>query len=61
LAQEVKASLDKFGVGDNFAGWTLDDPDDPDSRQGLAYEEFIAPLVKAIQELTDRVKQLEGK
>ena len=61
LAQEVKSSLDQFGVGDNFAGWTLDDPNDPDSRQGLAYEEFIAPLVKAVQELTDRVKQLEGK
>jgi len=29
--------------------------------QSLGYNEFIAPLVKAVQELTARVKELEGK
>jgi len=51
LAQEVKKTLDVMGTGD-FAGWTLDDPKDPDSTQGLRYTEFIAPMVKAIQELS---------
>lgn len=60
IAQEVKAVLDASGVED-FAGWVQDDVSDPDSTQSLSYEQFIAPLVKAVQELTDRVKQLEGK
>lgn len=29
--------------------------------QSIGYNEFIAPLVKAVQELTARVKELEGK
>jgi len=61
IAQDVKAQLDKFGVGDKFAGWTLDDPNDPNSRQGMAYEEMIAPMAKAIQELSAKVAALEAK
>jgi hypothetical protein len=60
IAQEVKAALDASGVED-FAGWVQDDTSDPNSTQSLSYEQFIAPLVKAVQELTNRVKQLEGK
>lgn len=60
LGQEVKASVDKSGVED-FAGWTLDDKNDPDSRQGLRYDQFIAPIVKAIQEIDSRLAKLEGK
>jgi len=60
IAQEVKTALDASGVED-FAGWVQDDLSNPDSTQSLSYEQFIAPLVKAVQELTDRVKQLEGK
>jgi hypothetical protein len=36
------------------------DKTDSDSEQALRYEEFIAPLIKAVQELTARVKSLEG-
>lgn len=50
LAQEVKAVLDQEQVGD-FAGWTLSDKNDPNSEQGLNYAQFIAPMIKAIQEL----------
>jgi hypothetical protein len=46
-------------VEDTFAGWTLDDKDDPLSRQGLRYEEFIGPMAKAIQELSDMVESLQ--
>lgn len=57
LAQEVKAALGPV----NAALWCLGDPDDPDSPQALKYEEMLAPMVKAIQELTARVAQLENK
>lgn len=60
IAQEVKTALDASGVED-FAGWVLDDTSDPDSTQSLSYEQFIAPLVKAVQELTARIQILEGK
>jgi hypothetical protein len=32
-----------------------------DDVLSLGYDEFIPPLVKAIQELTERVKELENK
>lgn len=60
IAQEVKTALDEANVGD-FGGWVIGDVNDPDAYQSLAYEQFVAPLIKAVQELTNRVKQLEGK
>jgi hypothetical protein len=59
-AQQVKATLDQLGV-DSFAGWVLADKDDPDSTQGLRYSEFIAPLIKAVQELSQKVADLEAR
>jgi hypothetical protein len=61
LAQEVKSSLDKFGIGDTFAGWTLDDPNDPESRQGLSYEQFISPIIKAIKEMSTKINNLQSQ
>jgi len=60
ISQEVKDAVDRTGVED-FAGWVLDDVSDPDSNQGLRYEQFIAPLVKAVQELTARITALEAQ
>lgn len=59
LAQEVKQAVDESGVED-FAGWVLGDVNNPDSSQALAYEQFIAPIVKAIQEVSTRLDKLEG-
>jgi hypothetical protein len=59
IAQEVKQAVDASGVED-FAGWVLDDVNTPNSTQSLSYEQFIAPMTKAIQELSARVQQLEG-
>jgi hypothetical protein len=59
LAQQVKAVCDAAGV--DFGGWVLADAGDPESRQGLRYEELIAPLIKAVQELTERIETLELK
>ena len=60
IAQEVKEALDVIGVGDNFSGWALDDMSDPSSSQSLSYDKFIAPLAKAVQELSARLDALEG-
>jgi hypothetical protein len=49
-----------MGAGD-FAGWVLADRTDPNSRQGLRYDQFIAPLIKAVQELAGRVAALEDR
>lgn len=54
IAQEVKAAVDASGVED-FSGWVLKE----DGIQALTYDEFISPLIKAVQELSTRVAQLE--
>jgi hypothetical protein len=60
IAQNIKEAFLSCGV-DDFAGWTLDDKDDPESSQGLRYSEFIAPIVKAIQELNQKIESLEER
>lgn len=65
ISQEVRETFPEFV--EDFAGWVLADKDDPDSGQYLRYAEFISPMVKAIQELSQtvdalaqRVQTLEG-
>jgi hypothetical protein len=58
VAQEVKASLP---AGIDFGGWIKTDPANPESEEALRYDQFIAPLVKAIQELSAEVKALKAK
>ena len=60
IAQEVKQAIDNSGVED-FAGWVQDDLSDPESHQSLSYEQFIAPMVKAIQELSSEVESLKAQ
>lgn len=58
IAQEVKQILDSMNIHE-FGGWMLSDASNPDSTQLLNYYQFIAPLIKAVQELTARVEYLE--
>jgi hypothetical protein len=60
ISQEVKQALDNSGV-DDFAGWVQDDMSDPNSHQSLSYEQFIAPLIKAVQELSAEVVALKAQ
>lgn len=60
IAQNVRAALDRAGITD-WAGWGLDDKDDPDSRQHLRYESFIAPLIKSVHQVCDRLDALEQR
>lgn len=60
LAQQVRAALDRAGIQD-WAGWGLDDKDDPNSRQHLRYEEFVAPLIKSVHTVCDRLDAMEQR
>jgi hypothetical protein len=60
IAQQVKSVLDEANIAD-FGGWVISDVNDSEGQQALRYEEFISPLIKAVQELTARVKLLEEK
>ena len=60
ISQEVKQALDAENVGD-FAGWILNDLDDPDSEQSLRYAEFISPMIKAIQELKQELDTVKAE
>jgi hypothetical protein len=62
IAQEVEAVLDEKNVDKKtFSPWLLADSEDPDSDQSLRYEGFISPMMKAIQELSEKVTTLEAK
>ena len=58
LAQEVKEVLDELEIED-FGGWVSDNVEDPEAIQSLRYEQFIAPLTKAVQELSNMVESLQ--
>jgi hypothetical protein len=61
IAQEVKQAVEDIGVDiGEFSPWCLGDKHDPDSEQGLQYEQFIPMLIKAVQELSAKVKELES-
>ncbi len=59
IAQEVKQAVDATGV--DFGGWILTDKDDPDSQQALRYDQFIAPLTKALQETMAELEALKAE
>ena len=58
IAQEVKAVLPATV---DFGGWVQTDLSDADSEQGLRYEEFISPMIKAIQELSAKLDAAEAR
>jgi hypothetical protein len=58
IAQEVKNSLPEDL---DFGGWILTDKNNPESEQALRYEEFISPLIKAVQELSQQVQDLQNE
>ena len=57
IAQEVKEALDKNNIT-NFGGWV---EDEDSGLQAISQEMFVYPLIKAVQELTKRIKDLEDK
>jgi len=66
IAQEVKTAMDTHNITD-FAGWHEMDDDAQNNMQGVSYEMFVMPLIKAVQELSakneallTRIEALEG-
>jgi hypothetical protein len=60
IAQEVNSTLESYNKSSNdFAGLITGSTDE--SAWGLRYNEFIAPMVKAIQELSEKVERLEAQ
>jgi hypothetical protein len=57
IAQEVKEALGERDA----AFWVLADKDDLSSRQALRYEELIAPMIKALQEMSAEVAALRAR
>lgn len=61
IAQEVKDVLDKRDL--DFGGYVDlgHDKGDQDAMKSIRYEEFISPLIKAVQELSLQVDSLKAK
>ena len=58
IAQEVKEAIDNHPeLPAGFSGWTTD----VEGTQCLDYVGFVQPLIKAVQELSAKVKELEEK
>jgi hypothetical protein len=58
LAQEVKTAIDEHsGLKDGFTMWR----EDPDGTQQVAPTALVPMLVKAVQELSAKVEELETK
>jgi len=61
IAQDVKATLDELSVAtQDFAGYIDPSAGGGSGNLGLRYSEFIAPMIKAIQELSVKVTALEN-
>lgn len=59
-AQEVKAAAQKHNFGD-FAAHTLQDPNDPNSRQGLRYEQLLGVAWVTLRHQKMRLDRLEAQ
>ena len=60
IAQELKATLDELNVED-FAGYVQDDLTDPDSTLSISYNNLFAPMIKSIQELSNKIDSLTDR
>ena len=61
IAQEVKAVLDDIGMdAADFGGYVDANISGGADKLALRYRQFIAPLIKAVQELTARIEELEN-
>lgn len=62
VSQDVENTLVKFNKsGHDFAGFCKDTTDTGEEIYGLRYNEFIAPMIKAIQELKTIINQQNDK
>ena len=58
LAQDVSSVLEEYGYSSNNDIVKIDEQT---TKQQLDYSKLVAPLIKAIQELSEKVSKLENK
>jgi len=58
IAQEVKEVIDNYDLKDGFDMWT---EDEVDGRQRIGEASLMPLMVKAVQELSAKVEELESK
>ena len=61
ISQEIKSVLTELDPDKNASIWALADKEDETSEQMLQYMDFIAPIVKSIQEISARLDDLSQK
>lgn len=59
IAQDVKSVIDELNI--DFGGFQDHSKNGGQDVMSLGYQEFIAPMIKAIQELSQKVKDLEAQ
>jgi hypothetical protein len=60
IAQEVAETLEKHGVDKNkFGGLDIQKTNEYDDFHAMSYEQLIAPMIKAIQELKAEIEELK--
>ena len=59
IAQEVQSLLNEKGI--DFGGIQDHKLNGGDDVLSIGYMELIAPLIKAVQELSDKIKKLEDR
>lgn len=57
IAQEVKAVMDELNI--DFGGYQDHKVNDGADRLTIGYDELISPMIRAIQQLNEKVKNLE--
>jgi len=58
IAQEVKQVIDKYNLKEGFDMWK---EDETDGRQRIGESALMPLMVKAVQELSAKVEELESK
>ena len=59
IAQDVKKTIDELGI--DFGGFQHHSLSDGEDVMSIGYDEFIAPLIKAVQELAAEVERLKAQ
>jgi len=62
VAQDVKVALDGSGYpASEYSLWKGSEPGEEDRLQSVSYDEMVPHLVKAIQELSAKIEELESR
>jgi hypothetical protein len=60
IAQELKEVLDSYSL--DSAMWSIEDFEtNPDGKQAINYNQVVSPLIKAVQELSEMVINLQNR